>query len=161
MKKRLTSKQKYGNGYLHTVQYDLPETKLFPLIDNVLFNNFDNTYTDLILKHEYFSKILKILSRNPYTKTEITFQISYRNQQTNEIQPLGQIRRYPLLSNLQYYENYLLTTTLNEHVVRFTFKEGFVKDPQFNVQNHLNKQICISNIWLQIEHTNPDLYKLL
>lgn len=161
MSKRLTNKERYVDGFLHTAQFNFPETKLFPLKNDILFKNFDVEYNNKILNHENLNKILQILANNDYNRVEITFQISYWNSQTNDTTPLGQIRRYPTIDELQNYENYLLNSTLNKHIVHFTFKDGFIKDPSFDYNDYLGKQICISTIWLQIEHTNPALYKLL
>lgn len=161
MAKRLTSKQRYGEGYLHVVKYDFPETTLFPLKNDILFNNFDTKYKSQILNHEKINKILQILANNDYNKVEITLQISYWDPRINDTTPLGQIRRYPTIDELQNYESYLLNFSLNKHIVHFTFEDGFIKDPNFDYKKYLGKKICISTIWLQIEHANPELYKLL
>jgi len=85
----------------------------------------------------------------------------FQNDYRNEIQLLGQMRRYPKQNELINYKDYFLNFTFNKHIISFNFEEGFVKDINFDLSKYLNKEITISNIWFKIEHNNPPLYQLL
>lgn len=153
MKKKLTSKQRYGDGYLHTYLVHIPHKTTATLKNDILFDNFSEDYLKDILYNYNITKILEIVANQPYIKKiEITIQlITPQEPKINRV--IEQIRLYPHSSELNDIEYLFKEISLNDGLYKKMYNLDWKKD--------LGKPFWVEFVYIGLEHTNSGLYKLL
>lgn len=153
MGKRLTSKQRYGDGYLHTYLVHIPQETTAILKKDILFDNFNKKYLSDILNNYNISKILEIVANKPQIK-KIEITLSLLTPQEPKInRVIEQIKLYPHSSELNDIKNLFKKISLNDGLYKKSYNMDWRKD--------LGKTFWVKFVYIGIEHSNASLYKLL
>lgn len=155
MRKKVTNKQKYGNGYLHTYLVHIPRDISVKLKKDNLFDNFNKTYLNNILNNLNINKILEIVANKPNIKNiEIAISLVTANNEHNNNRVIEQIRIYPQSSELNDIEYFFRDMSLSKHGI---YKNNYNMD----WKKDYGTSFCISFVYIGLIHNNVNLYKLL
>lgn len=155
MKKRLTNKQKYGDGFLHTYLVYIPRDISVKLKKDILFNNFNKKYLDNILYNYDISNILEIIANKPNIKNiEIAISLVTVDNEPNYNRVIEQIRIYPQSSELNDIEYFFKEISLSKHGI-------YINTYNRDWKNNYGTAFCIGFVYIGLIHNNVNLYKLL
>jgi len=153
MAKRLTNKQRYGDGFLHTYLVHIPRDTTAILKKSILFDNFNKKYLRNILYNYNINKILEIVANQPQIKKiEITLSL-LTPQEPGINRVIEQIKLYPHSSELNDIEYFFKDISFNDGL----YKKMYNKD----WKEELGKTFWVEFVYIGLEHNNVSLYKLL
>jgi transposase len=153
MAKRLTNKQIYGDGFLHTYLVHIPSDTTAILKKDILFDNFNKNYLNDILNNYNVSKILEIVANKPQIK-KIEITLSLLTPQEPKInRVIEQIRLYPQSLELNDIESLFKKIKISDGLYQQKYNH--------NWKDEKGKPFWVDFVYIGLEHNNASLYKLL